>query len=60
MSQQQLSRYETGDNQISAARLFQFALILDTPINWFFVDCYSKPKNHDGYEVVDFHSKRRK
>ncbi|OCQ53796.1 anaerobic benzoate catabolism transcriptional regulator [Photorhabdus australis subsp. thailandensis] len=41
ISQQQLSRYERGINRIDLSHLVQIASILDTPINWFFLDCYS-------------------
>lgn len=38
MSQQQFSRYERGVTKISAAHLASIAVLLDTPISWFFVD----------------------
>ncbi|MGS0627049.1 MULTISPECIES: helix-turn-helix domain-containing protein [Photorhabdus] len=41
ISQQQLSRYERGINRIDLSHLVQIASILDTPINWFFLDCCS-------------------
>ncbi|KOY63563.1 MULTISPECIES: helix-turn-helix domain-containing protein [Photorhabdus] len=41
ISQQQLSRYERGINRINLSHLVQIASILDTPINWFFLDCCS-------------------
>lgn len=37
ISFQQLQKYETGENRISAARLFRLAGALDVPITWFFV-----------------------
>ena len=33
---QQLQKYESGANRISASRLWQIAQILDVPISWFF------------------------
>nr|BET98685.1 hypothetical protein TCT1_36060 [Xenorhabdus sp. TCT-1] len=40
VSQPQLLRYEKGMRQISAAQLFQIAIVLDTPLDWFFTDCF--------------------
>lgn len=39
ISQQQLSRYERGQNKINVAHLISIATYLNTPINWFFIDC---------------------
>ena len=36
LSFQQLQKYETGENRISAARLFRLSLELEVPIAWFF------------------------
>ena len=36
ISFQQLQKYETGENRISAARLFRLSNALDAPITWFF------------------------
>ena len=33
---QQIQKYECGANRISAARLFQLAKALETPINYFY------------------------
>ena len=33
---QQIQKYESGANRISASRLFQFAKILNVPVNYFF------------------------
>lgn len=35
-SQQQVSRYENGENKLAAAQLYRIAQSLDTPIGWFF------------------------
>lgn len=40
LSQQQLSRYERGLNRISAT--LDVAGLLDTPIEWFLLDCPTK------------------
>lgn len=37
-TQQQISRYETGKNKLSAAQLFRLAFTLGVPISWFFLD----------------------
>ena len=34
---QQLQKYESGSNRISASRLWQISQILDVPIAWFFL-----------------------
>lgn len=36
LSFQQLQKYETGENRISAARLYRIAQVLDVSITWFF------------------------
>ncbi|MDO5070239.1 MAG: helix-turn-helix transcriptional regulator [Neisseria zoodegmatis] len=38
VSQQQFSRYERGATKINIAHLVNIAVILDTPISWFFAD----------------------
>lgn len=38
VSQQQFSRYERGATKINIAHLVDIAVILDTPISWFFAD----------------------
>jgi transcriptional regulator with XRE-family HTH domain len=39
ISQQQLSRYERGTNKINVSHLVNIAVLLETPIGWFFLDC---------------------
>lgn len=39
LSQQQLSRYERGASKINVAHLIEIAILLNTPISWFFQDC---------------------
>lgn len=41
ISQQQLSRYERGTNKINVSHLVGIANFLQTPINYFFIDCMS-------------------
>jgi len=36
IAQQQLHKYETGQNRISAARLYDAARILNAPVAWFY------------------------
>lgn len=38
VSQQQFSRYERGATKINVAHLVYIAVLLNTPISWFFVD----------------------
>ncbi len=33
---QQIQKYESGRNRVSASRLYEFAKILDVPVNYFF------------------------
>ncbi len=42
ISQQQLLRYERGDNKINVSHLMLIAQATETPLNWFFLDCCSK------------------
>ncbi|MBF0750584.1 MULTISPECIES: helix-turn-helix domain-containing protein [unclassified Pasteurella] len=43
VSQQQFSRYERGATKINVSHLVNIAVILNTPIDWFFAD--SKAEN---------------
>ncbi|MGX2948967.1 helix-turn-helix domain-containing protein [Frederiksenia canicola] len=43
VSQQQFSRYERGVTKINVSHLVNIAVILNTPISWFFAD--SKAEN---------------
>ncbi|MFM2422851.1 MAG: hypothetical protein RL291_1381 [Pseudomonadota bacterium] len=36
IAQQQVQKYETGQNRVSAARLFEMAAILNVPLQWFY------------------------
>lgn len=36
IAQQQLQKYETGQNRISASRLYEAARILNAPVAWFY------------------------
>ncbi|CDL81084.1 helix-turn-helix domain-containing protein [Xenorhabdus szentirmaii] len=56
LSQQQLSRYESGDSQVTARRLFHIAVILDTDIHWFFADCNLHVEKHRHENHWDRHS----
>lgn len=38
VSQQQFSRYERGATKMNVSHLVEIAVILDTPIGWFFCD----------------------
>ncbi|ACE85814.1 helix-turn-helix domain-containing protein [Cellvibrio japonicus] len=42
-TQQQISRYENGQNKLSAAQLYLLAQSLCVPISWFFLDCDPDP-----------------
>lgn len=57
ISQQQLSRYERGDNKINITHLIHIAQVLKTPLNWFLMDCYPESNIHidDLKQRLDFH-----
>lgn len=67
VSQQQFSRYERGATKINVAHLVNIAVILDTPISWFFADSKAEnltfstaehfvPIRHDALKQrLDFH-----
>ncbi|MEE6075900.1 helix-turn-helix domain-containing protein [Avibacterium avium] len=42
VSQQQFSRYERGVTKINVSHLVNIAVILNTPISWFFADVKSE------------------
>lgn len=46
-SSQQIHKYESGHNRVSAGTLFAIACILDRPIEWFFNPAGADP-NHLG------------
>ncbi|MCG8548256.1 MAG: helix-turn-helix transcriptional regulator [Alphaproteobacteria bacterium] len=50
---QQLQKYESGANRISASRLWQIAQILDVPIAWFFMGI-----DDDTERLEEFRTKR--
>lgn len=60
ISQQQLLRYERGDNKINISHLMLIADTLDTPLNWFFLDCCKKAdlSNDELKARYDFHWER--
>ncbi|HIC2865208.1 TPA: helix-turn-helix domain-containing protein [Citrobacter freundii] len=53
ISHQQLSRYERGTNKINVAHPVNIAIKLNTPISWFFIDCFSTLDN-DAKSQQDF------
>lgn len=64
ISHQQLSRYERGTNKINVAHLVNIAIKLNTPISWFFIDCFSTldtatQKQQDFVPVKDVDLKNR-
>ena len=44
VSQQQFSRYECGRSKINVSHLADIAVLLDTPIDWFFADSSGSSK----------------
>lgn len=49
---QQIQKYETGRNRVSASRLFQISEILDTEVAHFF-DGYKKCANENTYGLAE-------
>ena len=49
VSYQQIQKLETGQNRVSAGRLYQFSQTLNKPLNWFFEGFgdRSSVMNHD-------------
>lgn len=37
-TQQQISRYENGNNKLGASQLYNLANCLNTPVSWFYLD----------------------
>ncbi|OOR99599.1 transcriptional regulator [Haemophilus paracuniculus] len=65
ISQQQLSRYERGVNKINVSHLVALATFMNTPINYFFMDCLSETieQRHSKfdqhwYELSDFQKEK--
>jgi transcriptional regulator with XRE-family HTH domain len=50
---QQLQKYESGANRISASRLWQIAQVLDVPVSWFFMGI-----DDDTDRLEEFRTKR--
>lgn len=61
MSQQQLSRYERGQNKISLSHLVNIATYTKTPISWFFMECVANYplmhtlETHESYVTITEH-----
>jgi transcriptional regulator with XRE-family HTH domain len=50
---QQLQKYESAANRVSASRLWEISNILEVPIEWFFMDI-----DVDGGNMKEFRTKR--
>jgi transcriptional regulator with XRE-family HTH domain len=51
LSSQQIHKYECGDNQIGASKLYEFARVLDVRVSYFFDEMpaeASRPKGRHG------------
>ena len=51
VAQQQLQKYETGQNRISASRLYEAARILKAPVAWFY-EGLDDPVAEEGLQIV--------
>lgn len=45
---QQVQKYERGSNRISASKLFEIAVALNTPVSWFFDNLTPAAPGEDG------------
>ena len=43
LTQQQLQKYESGFNRLSAGRLYEIAVLLDVPMSYFYKHCSRLP-----------------
>ncbi len=55
---QQIQKYETGVDRITASRLWQFSLILGQPISWFFEGIGKRKRKGDDLVADDLLAKR--
>ncbi len=55
---QQIQKYERANTRISASRLFEFSLILDVPVSWFFEDMPEELKTHEGRVAAALRGKK--
>jgi len=53
-SSQQIQKYESGENRISAGLLFDLSTILREPISWFFYDSSTQHKHGGSATVSEF------
>ena len=53
LSFQQIQKYETGANRISASRLFEFSQVFDVPVSCFFDDMPPELGNHNATGVPE-------
>ena len=51
IAQQQLQKYETGQNRISASRLYEAAKLLKAPIAWFY-EGLDDPADEESLQMV--------
>ena len=50
---QQVQKYERGANRVSAGRLMKIAVMLETPITFFYSELANRKKNQDdGFELL--------
>ncbi len=53
ISHQQLQKYETGTNRISAGMLYQFSQVLNVSVSQFFPSVDGEDPHKDGAEAID-------
>jgi transcriptional regulator with XRE-family HTH domain len=52
LSGSQLAKYESGQNRLSASRLFQISVVLGVPVSWFFEDAPLAEEAQDVHSLV--------
>lgn len=52
ISFQQILKYETGENRISCARLLDFAIILEKPLEYFYITAAEKYNSLDAIDTI--------
>jgi transcriptional regulator with XRE-family HTH domain len=53
VAHQQLLKYESARNRVSAARLYKLAAVLDVPVHWFFTEPASEAGTSPAFSMVN-------
>lgn len=55
---QQIQKYESGKNRISASRLWEFSKVLEIPIDYFFTDLKNEVSQSEKYSNSELYSEK--